>query len=162
MRMPKLLIASQVLLLSPWAFSQQHNPVYSITIVAESQHAKSTNDVVIDIEIKNTSQVPITCQRGPVSGSLDIAFQYDVREANGHAIPRVNPYPPGVGEAVHGWPCLLQPGETAQSRAVVGRFYDMHLPGKYLIEISQSDYVTHEVVKSNQIEVTVDPPDAPK
>lgn len=161
MRMLKILIASQVLLLSSWAFCQERSPVYSVTITAESQHVKSANDVLINIEIKNISKVPITCQRAPVSGALDIAFQYDVRTTDGHAIPRsVNPHPE-IGFESHGWPCLLHPGETARSLAFVGRFYDMHLPGKYLIQISQSDYETHEVVKSNQIEFTVDPRDAP-
>lgn len=156
MRIPKLLIAPQVLLLSSWAFSQQHSPVYSVTITAEQQHVKSTNDVGIDIEIKNISKGAITCQRGLVSGALDIAFQYDVRTADGHVIPRnVDPHP-GIGSETEGWPCFLQPGEIARSRASVGRFYDMHMPGKYLIQISQSDYETHEVVKSNQVEVTVD------
>jgi hypothetical protein len=157
MRMPKILIASQILLLSSWAFSQQHSPVYSVTIKAAPQHVKSTNDVLIDIQIKNISKGPITCQRGPVSGALDIAFQYDVRTADGHVIPRNFDPHPELGAVSHGWPCLLQPGETARSVAFVGQFYDMRLPGRYLIQISQSDCETHEVVKSNQIEVTVDP-----
>lgn len=160
MRTSKILIASQILLLSSWAFSQQRSPAYSLTIKAESPHVKSTNEVAIDIEIKNISKDPITCQRGLVSGALDIAFQYDVRTADGHVIPR-RKLDPHVGVASSAWPCFLQPGETAQSRAVVGRFYDMDVPGKYLIQISQSDYETHEAVNSNQIEVTIDPPGAP-
>lgn len=161
MRTSKIFIASQILLLSSWAFSQQRIPAYSLTIKAESPHVKSTNGVAIDIEIKNISKGPITCQRGLVSGALDIAFQYDVRTADGHVIPRnIDPHP-GIGSDAEGWPCFLHPGEIARSRASVGRFYDMHVPGKYFIQISQTDYETHEIVKSNQIEVTIDPPGAP-
>jgi len=123
---------------------------------------KSTNDIAIDIEIKNNSKAPIKCERGTVSGALDIAFRYNVRSASGRDIPRnVDPHPE-IGSVTHGWPCLLQPEETARSRAVVGRFYDMHLPGKYLIQISQNDPNSGQVVKSNQIEVTVDAADTPK
>ena len=139
----------------------QHSPGYSVTITAESQHVKSTNDVAINIVIKNISNNTITCERGPVSGSLDIAFQYNVRTADGYTIPRnVNPHPE-IGFVTSGWPCQLQPRETAQSIAFVGRFYNMHSPGKYLIQISQKDQQTGQVVKSNQIEVTVDPPEVP-
>jgi hypothetical protein len=161
MRIRKILIASLLLLPSSSAFPQQGSPGYSITIAAESQHVKSTNDVAINIEIKNISKATINCQRGTVSGALDVAFQYSVRSASGRDIPRnVDPHPE-IGSSTGGWPCVLQPEETARSRAAVGRFYDMQLPGKYLIQISQNDPSSGQVVKSNQIEVTVDPADTP-
>jgi hypothetical protein len=139
----------------------QHQPGYSVTIAAVSQHFESTNDIAVDIVITNISNDTVLCERGPVSGALDIAFQYDVRTADGHPIPRnVNPHPE-IGSVTSGWPCRLEPGDTARSIAFVGRFYDMHSPGKYLIQISQKDLTTEQIVKSNQIEVTVDAPQAP-
>ena len=156
MGMLKTLAAVQILVMSSVTIPQQHHHDYSVTISTESQHFKSTDDIWIDIEIRNISKRAITCSRGPVSGALDIAFQYEVQDATLRVIPRKVDSHPEIGGDTHGWPCLLRPGETARSIAFVGRFYDMHLPGKYLIQISQKDSRSGQVIKSNQIEITMD------
>jgi hypothetical protein len=158
MRIIKSLVAAQLLLLPSCAFSQRDSPSVSLTIRAESALVESGNVIAIDIEIKNGSNRAINCERNPVSGDLDMAFQYEIRTTNGSTVPRDPPPHPEIGYETHGWPCLLHPGETAQSVAIISRRYDLKLPGRYSIRISQVDTATGQVVKSNQIEVTVDPP----
>jgi len=162
MKIVKIFIASQVLLLSPLVFCQQSAAPFSLTIATDQSNSKPAHDLFINIEIKNISNLPFECSRNPISGGLDVAFQYEIRTAEGRAVPRVHATNSFMDKSSHGWPCLLQPGETILTVANIGRAYDIQTPGKYLIQISQYYSATKETVKSNQIEVVVTSQEPPQ
>ncbi len=61
---------------------------------------------------------------------------------------------PFTGSIVFG---TLKPGESKIERVDISRVYDMNTPGKYTIEVYQTDPESKTVVRSNVITVTVTP-----
>lgn len=169
----KKLIVSSFLLLAAVAFAQQSGgPTFSLTIAAESRHVRPGQDIFFTIAIRNLSDQPVTCSMAPVSGSLDLAFQYDVRTSDGRPVQRIAKTVSATGEQFSVWPCLLdpQPQGYAESGATIrAQDFNIGSPGQYLIQVAQYDPETKETVLSNQLTVTVDPnarldlpPEAPK
>lgn len=164
----KKLIVSSFLLLSSVAFAQQSgNPTFSLTIVAESRHVKPGQDIFFTIAIRNLSDHPVACSRAPVSGSLDLAFQYDVRTSDGLPVKRITKTGAATGEHFSVLPCQLEPqpqGYAETGATIRAQDFDIGLPGEYTIRVAQYDPEARETVLSNQLTVTVDPnarPDLP-
>ncbi len=133
---------------------------FSIRISTDKTEVKASSDIIIKIQLTNTSTRTVDCTKVPSNGA-DTAYQYDVRDLGGNAVPKVARDHPEIAPPFQIWPCVLRPKEsTSIDGNVITRMYDMSRPGKYLISVSRfidGDRKDAGSIKSNVIMVTVAP-----
>lgn len=158
----RILTALLLVFFATPAFAQNTSTAkpFSITISPQPASAKAGSQIGIGIQMKNLSDHDINCSTAFANG-VDKAFRYDVRDADGKSVPKRKRKHPEIGEEGSGYPpCVLKPGGTTTSSAVLSTVYDLETPGTYTIQVSRPISDQHEksgMVYSNKITVTVTP-----
>ncbi len=134
------------------ARAQSTEPGYLLALSAPSASLTAGADIKVDVTMKNTSDHDVFYMVDP-SGKLS-PFSFDVRDAQGGAVPKV-PRKPGPGASGSYFRATLHPGESIQRERTLGKEFDLSKPGRYTIHVERQD--DDVVVRSNVITITVVP-----
>jgi len=139
-------------------------PRISIAINTPQAVVKAGSDVVVEVEMKNISQVDVP-DGAPLTGGASTGFRWQVRDSSGKQVAmtdygiQANHLASSSGEP-HMWAgsffsAPLAPGKVITQRLALTKEYDLSKPGKYTIQATRGDAQTD--VKSNVITLTVIP-----
>lgn len=139
-------------------------PRISIAIKTSQTVVKTGSDVVVQVEMKNISQVDVP-DGAPLADGPTTSFQWEVRDSSGKQVAmtdyglRANHLdsPNGVPRVWAGsfFSAPLAPGKVITQTLALTKEYDLSKPGKYTVQASRGDGQTR--VKSNIITLTVTP-----
>lgn len=136
-----------------------HRCSFQIAVVSPSDEVKVGEDAPVLIALRNMSDSQILFSHHPGTNNPEFSYKIEVRNAEGHL----------VEETAYGRDArehrqeesrtvdYLQPGMSAMQTAHLARLVNLSRPGQYTVQVSRTDPVTHEVVKSNEVTLNVVP-----
>jgi hypothetical protein len=128
-------------------------PLFSITISSPQDTWKVGSEIVIAINIVNTSSQRAFFQKALGQENGELFMDIEVKDGHGNPLPR-RP----TGEFIAGGSVqkkFLKPGETLKDGIVVSKLFDLSQTGKYTIRVQRRDAGTNSIVMSNTITVAV-------
>jgi hypothetical protein len=136
--------------------SSQTSLPYKIFIGPEKPSVSAGHEVWINVTLTNNSNREIDCTATDVGG-VDRSFQYDIRNAAGKSVEKLNMHPETYSGAYQ--LCTLEPGKSITRQTRVSMFHDLSTPGTYKIQVSR--YVSADTkappVQSNITTVSITP-----
>jgi hypothetical protein len=154
-------------LLRDTTMAHSQAPPFNLTLSAVEPRLIAGSPVDLEVVMTNTSNHEVDCTSN-YSNALDRNYLYDVRDAEGWPVPRIE-------KKYHGgfniWPCTLKPGQSDNpGGGRISILYDFSQPGKYTIQVSRAQWgdenrpetagtnkVQLPFVKSNTISIEVLP-----
>ena len=142
----------------PVAAQEGHSLPLQLIFSPDKIEVSSDSDPELTITWINDSHQNVWCELGLSTSGIDERYTYDIRTAEGKAVPRVRK----KGDP-RGWgtPCGVPPGTSLE--LFVGRLmhvFDMKRPGVYTVQLSLPDNAQPGRIlgKSNILTVTVKAP----
>lgn len=142
-----------------WAPAQkrQAEPPFKLTLTTENSKPRLGSDVWVEIQWTNTSNTELNADRYvDKSTGLDLNYVLDLRDSEGHAVPKLADKSP-IGHLFDAQFGVLKPGEEISNDINLRRIYDLKQPGKYTFQVSRRTpkALGDGIVKSNIITITV-------
>ncbi len=140
---------------------------FSIAISTATPVIKVGSELRVAIKLTNTTDHTITSERTVSSQTAEFSYSIEVFDSSGKSPPETAYflcYHFIGGDATHVCARIasfiqfpLKPGESLDDEALITNLYDLHIPGKYLIQVSRSDFdnPNSKAIKSNILAVTV-------
>lgn len=156
-----LLIFAHLLFSSSFCLAQSQLPApdgsgIELTIATKSEVVKAGNDVLLDITIKNLHKDPYCTNETRENRHAELnGYVVEVIDAEGKLVPMTRLVWPRVGSIASR---CVDPGKTFSKDMTVNHLVDISNPGIYHIRVSHRDKITNEIVWSNSITVTIEPP----
>lgn len=138
----------------------QTTPTFTLQLSSASPKVQNGDDAVVTIKMTNVSDHVIEYAVGGPGPLFQLHVQHEhgnmVKEtAHGMKIHGTDPHRPRFFGSIIAVP--LKIGETLINKSELGKEYDLTAPGVYKVSASRIDPETHNVVKSNEIQITVLP-----
>jgi len=138
----------------------QTSPAFTLELSSSSPKVQNSGDVVVTIKMTNVSDHVIEYAVGGPWPLFSLQVQCEhgniVKEtAHGMKIHGTDPHRSRFFGSIIAAP--LKIGETLTDKRELGKEYDLSVPGVYRVSASRIDPETHNVVKSNEIQITVLP-----
>jgi hypothetical protein len=168
--MKMIAFAPLVLVFVMGALGAQTNPEnqrFTLTIKAVKPEVTQGSDIDIAITTTNLTDKFLEFQFGN-QGNVAIGFEYYVLDEKGAPVAKYGtrylhfpdgqtvPYPKPPGKSMPGG---IPPGQSSQGGSKISDLYNFDHPGKYTIQVSQTEESSTTPVYSNIITVTVVAPD---
>jgi hypothetical protein len=134
---------------------ENHEP-FSIRITAPAS-VKLGDMIWVRATLTNISEHTISGSTVR-AGGIDLAFDYDIREATGRPVER--PGKQNLGKHIQSvLTRTLNPGESVEEDTLISRAFDMRVAGRYEVQLSRrvSDDPKSGIVKSNKVIIEVIP-----
>jgi hypothetical protein len=136
-----------------------HRISFQIAVVSPSDEVKVGSDASVLIALRNMSDSQILFAHRPGTNNPEFSYKIEVRNAAGHLVEETaygreaREHPQTESRTVD----YLQPGMSSMQTAHLAKLVNLSRPGQYTVQVSRTDPVTHEVVKSNEVTLNVVP-----
>jgi dipeptidyl aminopeptidase/acylaminoacyl peptidase len=136
-----------------------HRASFQIAVVSPSDEVQLGTDVQVLIALRNMSDGQILFAHHPGANNPEFSYKIAVRNAAGHLVEETaygreaREHKETESRTVD----YLQPGMSSMETAHLAKLVNLNRPGQYTVQVSRTDPVSHEVVKSNEVTLNVVP-----